>query len=141
MRLAPRSRITKGKLGGLSFMYNPSTFTDSQSVNWVDLTTAGMTYPEMVYGGGNTRTITFTIFVSDKIQPGITKRFKDHLQKYLPPKRSSAYNFKSPPNIQFAFGWFVVDCKLLTLDFEHTKFSPSLQPIEGNITVTLNVIQ
>lgn len=138
MRFAPRSTITKGKLGGMNFMYNPTNLVDSQSVNYTDLATPGMSYPEDIYSGGNARTLSFTIFLSDKVQDGITKKFIDNIEKYLPKKGTM---FNKPNAIRFAFGLFVADCRLVTLDKDITKFSPSLVPIEANLTVVLRVIQ
>jgi hypothetical protein len=141
MILAPRHAITKGKLGGMSFMYNPTAFTDSHGVNWNELQSVGMSYPVPVYGGGRQRQLTFSIYLSDKVEPGITKRFIGNLHSYIPPANTPLYQFRSPRTIQFAFGWFVKDCKLADMQIEYTKFSPSLEPIEATVMVILNVIQ
>jgi Contractile injection system tube protein len=141
MQLSPTSVITKGKLGGMAFMYNPSSYTDSGGVNWNEMQSAGMSYPNLVYGGGRTRQLTFTIYLNDKVQTGITKRFIDNLEKFLPPARTKGYQFISAKTIQFAFGSFVKDCKLADINKEILAFSPQLVPIEANVTVVLNVIQ
>jgi hypothetical protein len=138
MRFAPRSSITKGKLGGMDFMYNPTDIADSQSVTWSELSIPGASYPYMRFSGGNTRVLTFSIYLNDKVSSGITNKFIKNLEKYLPSKGTM---FKTPATIRFAFGAFVADCKLASLDKSITKFSNSLVPIEATLTVTLNVIQ
>lgn len=141
MRLGSAMKVTKGKLGGITFMYNPTAFTDNQGVNWNELTTAGMSYPAYTYGGGKARTITFVIYLNDKVQPKITDTFMRRLEKYLPTPSKKGYLFKAPSTIQFAFGSFVKDCKLVDMNCEVISFSPALVPIEANVSVTLNVIQ
>lgn len=141
MQLSPRHKVTKAKLGGKSFLYNPSSFHDSISVTYNDLKTAGISYPIMVYGGGERRQITFEIYLNDKVEEGITKSFISHLHSFLPPARKKGYQFVSPKQIQFAFGWFVKDCYLTNMEIDYLAFSPSLQPIEASVQITLAIIQ
>lgn len=138
MRFAPRSAITKGKLGGMNFMYNPTSISDTQSATYSELATPGMSYPEYIYSGGNSRVITFSIYLNDKVESGVTQRFINHLQTYLPNRN---IYFSKPSDIRFAFGLFVVDCKLESLQVDITKYSPTLVPIEATLTVSLKVIQ
>lgn len=141
MELVPRHKPVKAKLGGLEFLYNPTSFHDSHTVTYNDLKTAGISYPIMTYGGGERRNITFEVYLNDKVKPGITKKFIEHLQSYLPPARKEGYQFVSPKPITFAFGWFVKDCYLTNLEIDYTAFSPDLQPIEATVQITLAVIQ
>lgn len=139
-KLAPSTTVTKGKLGGMKFMYNPTTYSDSQSVTYNDQAITGMSYPNIIYQGGNTRTISFVIYLSDKVQNGITEKFIKNLQTYLP-KTGLKNRFAAPKKIRFAFGRFVKDCYLVGVEPEPRKFSPSLKMIEANVTVTLIVPQ
>lgn len=141
MQLPSRHKITKGKIGGKSFLYNPSSFNDSISVTYNDLKTAGISYPIHVYGGGERRNITFDIYLNDKVEPGITRSFMSHLHSFKPPERKKGYQFHSPKICTFAFGWFVKDCYLTNMEIQYSAFSPELQPIEATVTVTLSIIQ
>jgi hypothetical protein len=141
MDFAPKYTVTKASLGGMKFLYNPNAITDTESIIYNDLKTAGISYPIQVYGGGDTRIISFDVFLSDKVQAGITKKFIQNLEKYLPPRNKNSYTFKTPSSIRFAYGWLVVDCYLYSLQKNITAFSPSLEPIEATLNVSLKVIQ
>jgi hypothetical protein len=139
--LTPRKAITKASLGGMKFLYNPNAIQDTDSIVYNDLKTAGMSYPLMTYGGGDRRIISFDVYLNDKVQDGITKKFIDNLRTFLPKPRSKGYQFESPSSIQFAFGWLVVDCYLYNMQVNYSAFSPTLQPIEATINISLAVIQ
>lgn len=141
MQLVSRDKITKGTLGGRPFLYNPSSFQDSIAVTYNEVKTCGMSYPVPVYGGGEMRTINFDIYLNDKVEPGVTRKFISHLHGYLPPSRKKGYQFKAPPVLIFSFGWFVKDCRLQSMNIDYTAFSPDLQPIEATVNVTLLLIQ
>lgn len=141
MQLTPRSKITKAKLGGRSFLYNPSSFQDNTSITYNEIKVPGMTYPIFGYGGGNSRTITFDIYLNDKVEAGITQSFISHLRNFIPPERKVGYQFKAPKMISFAFGWYVKDCWLKDININYSAFSPQLDPIEATVTVTLLINQ
>lgn len=141
MNLVSRDKITKGTIGGKPFLYNPSSFQDSMGVNYTEVQTCGMSYPVPVYNGGQLRTITFDIYLNDKVEAGITRSFISHLHNYLPPARKTGYQFKAPPSFVFSFGWFVKECRLQKMDIDYTSYSPDLRPIEATVTVTLIIIQ
>lgn len=140
-QLVPRSKVTKAKLGGKSFLYNPAGFQDTIAVTYNDIKVPGMTYPIMTYGGGERRNISFEIYLTDKVKAGITKDFIAHLNTFLPVAGKAGYQFAAPRTISFAFGWFVKDCWLTNMDTQYTAFSPQLDPIEATVTVTLAIIQ
>lgn len=141
MELTPKNKITKASLGGMKFLYNPNSISDSQTVTFNDLKTAGMSYPVMTYGGGERRLLNFDIYLSDKVQDGITKKFISNLETYLPKARKKGYQFSSPKSIRFTYGWLVKDCYLINMETNYTAFSPTLQPIEATVNVSLAVIQ
>lgn len=140
MQLVPNHKITKARLGGKPFLYNPKSFQDTIAVTYNDLK-MGMSYPVMTYGGGDRRTVTFDIYLNDYAEKGITKSFIAHLHSYLPPASTKGYQFRGAKPISFAFGWFVKDCWLTEMNTNYTKFSPQLEPIEATVTVTLAIIQ
>ena len=141
MQLVSRNKITKGTLGGKPFLYNPSSFSDSISVNYNEVQTCGMSYPVPVYGGGALRTINFDIYLNDKVEPGITRSFISHLHNFIPPASKKGYQFKAPKNIIFSFGWFVKECKLQNMEINYTSYTPDLKPIEATVNITLIIIQ
>jgi hypothetical protein len=140
MLLVPRNRVTKGKLGGKSFLFNPSAFHDNLAVQYNQISSAGISYPILTYGGGVQRDLSFTLYLNDALQPGITKEWAAHIHTFLPPSQQG-FQFKAPPIIQFAFGWFVKDCYLTAAPIDYTEFSPDLEPTEATINITLLVIE
>lgn len=141
MNIVTRDKISKGTLGGRKFLYNPTNFTDNIAVTYNTVKTCGMSYPAFVYGGGEPRSITFTIYLNDQVEPGVTKSFISHLHSFIPPARKKGYQFVSPKPIIFSFGWFVKECHLQNMDINYLAFSPQLQPTEAEVTVTLLIIQ
>lgn len=141
MELVPRTKITKAKLGGKSFQYNPNTYSDKTSTTFNEIKTPGISYPILAYGGGNTRNITFEIYLNDKMEKGVTESFIRHIRAYIPVEAKKGYQFKAPKPITFAFGQLVKDCWLVDLEVTPTAFAPNLDRIEATITVTLAIIQ
>ena len=140
--LAPRTKLTKGKLGGKPFQFNPDAFHDSIGVTYNQITTAGISYPLLSYGGGAQRQISFTLYLCDRFEKNATKDWIAHLNNFLPPaNRKGAYQFVAPKMIQFAFGWFVKDCYLTGMEVDYIDFSPTLQPWEANVNLTLLIPQ
>lgn len=140
MNLVSREKITKGTLGGRSFLYNPTTFQDMTSVTYNSVKTCGMSYPVPVYGGAEMRTVTFTLYLDDQVEAGVTKSFISHLRSFLPPERAVGYQFVTSKKIRFSYGWFVKDCYLQDLSINYTSVSNTLQPISAEVEVTLIII-
>lgn len=142
MLLAPKTKLTKGKIGGKSFQFNPASFSDDITVTYNALTSAGITYPIPVYGGGEVRQISFDLMLSDKFEKGITKAFIAHLHSFLPQANAKgSKRFVAPKKLKFAFGWFVKDCYLASLQTEYTEFSPTLEPWGATVRITLTIEQ
>lgn len=140
MFIVSRDKITKGTLGGKPFLYNPTEFSDSTKITYNEVKTCGMSYPAFVYGGGEARVVSFVLYLNDQKEPGITKSYIRHLHSFLPPERKKGYQFKSPKTIMFSFGWYVKECLLEGLDANYLAFSPTLEPIEAEVTVTLKLV-
>lgn len=140
MDIVSSEKITKGKLGGKTFLYNPPEITEDSTVTYNEVKTSGMSYPALVYGGGEVKTISFTIYLNDQKKQGATKDFIKHLDSYLPKERKSGYQFKAPKSLKFAFGWYVKTCRLQSMSKRIIAFSPKLTPIEAEIDVVLAVI-
>lgn len=145
--LPSRNVVTKARLGGKEFLYNPNEFTDNIGVEYSDIKAPGMSYPIIGYAGGKTRTIQFTIYLN-----GRDPRFKNmdegaeyvkqwiaHLHSYIPP--AGGTQFRSPPRLEFAFGWFVKETLLQDMQIRYKAFTPNLQPLEAEVDITLIIIQ
>lgn len=141
MQLVPRTKVTKARLGGKAFQYNPNTYNDKTSITFNEIKTPGISYPILVYGGGNTRNLSFEIYLNDKMEKGITESFIRHLRAFIPSEAKQGYQFKAPKPITFAFGQLVKDCWLVDLDITPIAFSPKLERIEATVVVTLAIIQ
>ncbi|AEZ50535.1 hypothetical protein F400_gp088 [Bacillus phage BCD7] len=140
MQLVPRHVASKASLGGLKFLYNPTTFTDTHAVTFNEIKTPYMTYPLFVYAGAERRNVTFDIYVNDKVEDGITKKWVWHLESYLPSQNNRA-DVQHPRKAVFAYGWFVSDCYITNVEAKYTAFSPELQPTEATISVTIALIK
>lgn len=136
-----KQKVTKATFGGREFLLNPSSFQDSLGTNWNETQGSGMNYPAYVYGGGKKRTISFEIYLNDAIKEGETQSFIAFLHSYLPRARSKGRQFHSPKTAVFSFGWFVKDVLLESMEIDYRKFSPSLEPIEASVEVTLIILE
>lgn len=125
----------------LQFQYNPSSFKDSQGVSYAEISSLGISYPILQYTGGVTRSISFDIYVNGVAGdggPDVVYRTRNVLESFLP-KPGNMFN--APPTFLFAFGSFIKECVLESLDIEYTLFTPQLEPLEATFSVVLKVIQ
>lgn len=137
-----RARITKGRIGRVEFQYNPELFSDNIGVEWSTVKGAGASYPIPVYSGGQLRTIDFTIYIDGVEKPGYVRKVVNELHTYIPQaKTGGKYQFQSPKSLIFAFGWFVKECLLQSMQIEYNMFTPDLQPLRATIQLTLIIIQ
>lgn len=140
MEIVSRDKITKGTLGGKPFVFNPESFNDSTTITYNEVKTCGMSYPAFVYGGGEVRQVSFTIYLNDAVEEGVTQKFISHLRNFIPSERKVGYQFKAPKRIVFSFGWYVKECFLTELNIDYKAFSTDLRPIKAEANVTLNLI-
>lgn len=143
--LPPKREITKGRLGGKPFLYNPSSFKDNIRINYAEIAPPGISYPIPQYVGGELRTIEFTLYFNAKSYNGSSvvgseyiKQWIAFLNNYLP-KANSQYT--KPKILEFAFGWFVKNTYLKSMITDYLGFTYDLQPAEANIDIILIIIQ
>ncbi|MMZ51281.1 hypothetical protein D1872_130160 [compost metagenome] len=142
MLLAPKTRLTKGSLGGKPFQFNPEAFHDTINVTYNVLTPAGISYPLLSYAGGEQREISFTLYLNDRFERGITKSYIGHLNKFIPKANTKGSNrFLAPKPIKFVYGWFVKECYITGMDTDYTEFSPTLEPWAAAVTLRLLIPQ
>lgn len=139
--LPPKHTVTKGRLGGKPFIYNPTSFRDTINVEYSEIKSPGISYPIPQYAGGSLRTIEFTLYFNTKgvnIDSNAIRGWINFLNNYLP-KADSQYS--KPKILEFAFGWFVKNTYLKSMHPEYLAFSHDLQPTEVSIPITLIIIQ
>lgn len=143
MEMFKRPSIARGKLGNVEFQFNPSEFTDTFGVIYNEISGAGGSYPVLVFGGGKTRTLQFTIFLDGVEKPGSVRQMINELNSYVPQARTGGdYQFHSPPTILFAFGWFVKECILESVTVRYTAFTPDLMlPLRAEAQILLKILQ
>lgn len=143
--LPSRNAVTKGRLGGRPFIYNPSEFTHEIGVGYSAIESPGISYPYIGYEGGRLHTISFDIYLNGR---GLHKGDDEGaeavmewirwLHSFLPPQNNGK-QFRKPPDLEFAFGWFVKITKLANYKARYTMFTPDLRPLEATISVELIV--
>lgn len=133
---------TKGYIKNLatgqikSFLYNPSSFSTSRSVNIGEITAPGCSYPRFQYISGGAKTINIDLFLygnNDEVNS-----YKAFLNSFLPVE--SAISFKTPPMMLFAFGSYMKKCVLEGFDEEYVSFHDDLRPKQMTIKLTLKVV-
>lgn len=139
MNIISRDKITRARLGNYTFLYNPENYTESTSIKYNEVTTCGMSYPRVVFGGSDLKTITFTVYLNDQVMSGVTKSFFRFIDSYLP-KRTKTHIFKPPKDIKFVFGSYVRTCKIQSVEKRPMSFSAKLTPIEAEVDITLIMI-
>lgn len=127
----------------LRFQYNPEEFNDDISVEYREIRSPGISYPIYQFVGGEPRTIEFTLFLDNMENKGGTNKVREtinYLNTFLPAaNRATRYN--PPPELIFAFGWFVKPCILVAMPTRYTMFDRSLQPLRAEVDVQLRIIQ
>lgn len=143
--LPARDQVSRGLLGGKPFLYNPTSFKDTIGVEYVQIKSPGISYPIPQYVGGELRTINFTLYFNYKGQTetGLVgaeyiRLWIAFLNNYLP-KANSQYN--RPKILEFAFGWFVKNTYLQSMNTDYMGFTYSLQPAEVSIDLSLIILQ
>lgn len=117
-----------------AFLYNPSQFSDSRSVNFSEINAPGSSYPRYQYVNTGARTIPLELFLANTSK-GTVKSFLDFLEKFLP----KGSKFQKPPIMVVAMGTDVRECILTSLDRTFSDFDTNLNVTQA--VVTLQLIQ
>ena len=115
------------------FIYNPTTFSNSRSVNYTSIKSAGSSYPLTQYVNGNEKQISFELFLYDKVGNKVNE-YIDFLNTFLPVKGT---RFNVPPTLIYSFGNYVSECVLLSLETEYTDFDINLKPTSAKVKISL----
>lgn len=142
-------RLEKGYLENkstgqiLRFQYNPEEFTDDIQVEYRDIKSPGISYPIYQYIGGEPRRVEFTLFLDNMENRGGTNKVREtinYLNSFLPVANKGA-RYTPPPELIFAFGWFVKTCILEAMPTRYTMFDRNLQPMRAEVDIVLKIVQ
>lgn len=115
-----------------SFLYNPSDFSDSRSVNFSEISSPGSSYPKFQYVSTGARTFTLELYLTDTSK-GTVADYLTFIEKFLP----TGAKFNKPPILVFAMGTDVRECLLQQLDRNFTDFDENLNKKEATLTLSL----
>ena len=149
----------------VTFQYNPTSVSDTKTVNYADRTaTLSGNAPGKVYTGGGHRTITFDLKLhgleqgTNALNPGpVDNGISTELAKlrsFLYPKAdawgtlsgllgisTSGKRLAAPPTCYFGFGTKILECVVTDIKVTETQFNSALAPVRADVTVTLDVIE
>lgn len=114
------------------FLFNPSDFSDSRSVNFSEISAPGSSYPKFQYVSTGARTFSLTLYLANTTK-GTVADYLAFLEKFLP----TGSRFSKPPILIFAMGTDVRECLLQTLDRSFTDFDTNLNKKEATVSLSL----
>lgn len=115
-----------------SFLYNPTQFTDSRSVNFSEINAPGSSYPRFQYVNTGARTRPLELFLADTSK-GTVKSFLTFLEKFMP----KGAKFQKPPIMVVAMGTDVRECILTGLDRTFSDFNTNLEVTQAIVVLQL----
>lgn len=124
-------KVTKGKLGELTFQLNPSDMQYEAGGVWAQINSPGMSSPILSYSYGKPRVFTFELWVNRRHQAPVNMAdVFNKLHKYRLGKES----------VIFAYGSFV--CKVIVLEcpFNIDRWNKNLSITEMRIPITLQIL-
>lgn len=119
------------------FLLNPTTFTESITVNYNTIVGIGGAYPLIEFSSGSANSIPLEIYLK-----GTHQEVKDWVKwlKAFAPKKSKKTNFAPPPMLKFALGDFSANCVMVSLSTKYTDFDSKLRPIEAVVSINLTEV-
>lgn len=115
-----------------SFLFNPSTITDSRQINFSELSAPGGSYPSFTYVNSGARNLSVDLFLCDTLTT-TTKSYLDFLEGFLP----NSAKFTKPPVLIFAMGSDVRECIMPSLTRSFIEYNTNLEVTMANVTLTL----
>jgi hypothetical protein len=132
--------VTKGFLKNLdtgvvqSFMYNPTTISDEQQINFSELGGAGF-YKKLQYVGLENPTIPVELFMRTRYAAKI-QEFLTFLEEFVPKDR-----FTAPPEALFCLGSYIKKVVITSISIERNEFDKDLQVIEAKVKLNLKEVK
>lgn len=124
-------KVTKGKLGELTFQLNPTNMQYDAGGVWAQINSPGMPKPILSYSYGKPKTFNFELWVNKRHEAPVNMaEVFNKLNEYR--------NSKKP--VIFAYGSFV--CKVIVLEcsFNIEAWNNNLSITEMKIPVTLQIL-
>lgn len=115
-----------------NFLFNPSDFSDSRSVNFSEISAPGSSYPKFQYVSAGARSFSLVLYLVDTAK-GSVQDYLTFLEGFLP----KGDRFNKPPILIFAMGTDVRECLLQTLDRSFSDFDANLNKKEATVTLSL----
>lgn len=115
-----------------NFLFNPSDFSDSRSVNFSEISAPGSSYPKFQYVSAGARSFSLVLYLVDTAK-GSVQDYLTFLEGFLP----KGNRFNKPPILIFAMGTDVRECLLQTLDRSFSDFDANLNKKEATVTLSL----
>lgn len=123
----------------LTLQFNPETVPYSRSATYATIESPGMAYPLTQFVSGAVREFTFEAFYYDKPCSGKIAQARNFLLALLPPEANSS-GFTKPPTFKFAYGYFVKNCVLTSLEVKDEWIDRNGNPIMTRFTLTVRQV-
>lgn len=122
-----------------SFMYNPTEFQYSRSVEYGDISAPGRPYPGTQYVKGDARSFSVTLFVYDNPSSGEIEKRINFLGRFLTPETPTS-GYVKPPDMTFCLGSFVRKCVMESLDINIQMWDAKMKPTQAEFTLQLRQV-
>ena len=124
-------KVTKGKLGDITFQLNPSDMVYNAGANWAMTNSPGMPNPLSSYSGGKEKTFTFELW--------LCKNHEHPVDMGTVFNKLNAYRNSKEP-VLFAYGSFVCRCVVTDCPFNIEKWNSKLSITHMRVPITLRII-
>ena len=120
----------------ITFDLNPDSFEDSKSTEFAEIPIPGMSHPRLQFTNGNTRTLSFKIFLHYGATEDVPKAIRT-LQAWLYPEYDGGYLKKAPAKLLLIFGdtWLDERWVMRTCNITRKRFDKELNCIFAEASI------
>lgn len=141
--LRPRGASVKGYMKNHSsgkikyFLFNPTTYSESRSVNFNEIDGVGGGYPLIEFSSGGASTVPLELYFRGTYSEvnGWCKFIKN-----LCPKKKKKVKFAPPPIVTFALGKYKVKGVVASYSIKYTDFNDKARPIEAAASIKITEV-
>ena len=108
----------------ITFDINPESFEDSKDTEFAEIPIPGMSHPRLQFARGNTRTLSFTVFIHYGVTDDVPAAIK-LLQSWLYPIYDGGHLKQAPSRLLLVFGdtwpdelWVMQSCNITRKRFD-----------------------
>lgn len=123
-----------------SFQFNPTYLSYSRDASYSEISAPGMSYPDVQFVKGNSRSFPVTLFFYDNPNTGVIKNYIKFLEGFLTPEYNEV-GYTKPPEMTFCFGYFIRKCVLESLDVSIELLNDEGEPVQATITISLRQVE